>query len=290
MNLIALILGLALERLLTRLLHLRELRWLDDWFDRGAAWIRAAPAGLAWLVGLGVMLLPVVPVAWVAWAFGDLLYGLAYLAFAALVLFFSLGPQDLLAQLKLWLDAQAQGDMATAAAVARSIQEPDGERPPIEPARPLECAVFVQANHRIFGVVFWFMLLGPAGAWGYRVADLFRRRLRASGGGGRSTRAVEALFGLLAWVPARLLALSYAVAGSFDDAVQDWRDYYRQTSAGFFHVSEDILAAAGIGAIRRRCPANDALAAMQAARQLVLRALTVWVTVIALLTLAGWAA
>jgi AmpE protein len=289
MNLIALILGLALERLLTRLLHLRELRWLDDWFDRGAAWIRAAGGPLRWLVAIFVMALPVVPVAWFAWAFGDSLFGLAYLAFAAFVLFFSLGPQDLLAQLRDWIEAREGNDPAASDQITRSIVE-SGDGAPTEPtARALESAIFVQANHRLFGVLFWFMLLGPAGAWAYRVADLFRRRMRASGTGGPATHAVETLFGLLAWVPARLLALSYAVAGSFDDAFEDWRAYYQRTTNSFFSVSESILSAAGVGAIRRRCPEGDKLVAVRAARQLLRRTLAIWITVIAALTLVGWA-
>lgn len=289
MNLIALFLGLALERLLATRLHLRELRWLDDWFERGASWIRAAPAPADTGIALLVMLLPVVPVAWFAWAFRDLLFGLAYLAFAAVVLFFSLGPQDLLAQLRDWLDARERGDPETAEAIASAIRETDRRPPPQPTVRALESAIFVQANHRIFAVLFWFMLLGPAGAWVYRVADLFRRHMRATGTGGRATHLVETLFGVAAWVPARLLALSYAVAGSFDDAFEDWRAYYQRTSAGFFRVSENILAAAGVGAIRRSCPEGDTLAAVTAANRLLRRALVIWITVIAALTLVGWA-
>lgn len=290
MNLIALILGLALERLLSNLLHLRELNWLDDWFDRGASWIRGAP-GLAGIwIGLGVMLLPAVPVAWIAWTFRDALAGLAYLLFATVVLFFSLGPQDLLAQLRDWLDARERGDLDTASGIGRAIREDEGftAREPATP-RALESAIFVQANHRIFGVVFWFMLIGPAGAWAYRVADLFRRHMRRTGTGGRATELCENLFGLLAWIPSRLLALTYAIAGSFDDAFEDWRAYYQRTSASFFSTSEIILAAAGIGAIRRRCPEDDTLAAVRAARELLRRTLVIWITVIAVLTLVGWA-
>ena len=289
MNLIALILGLALERLLTRLLHLRELNWLDDWFQRGARWIRAAPGAAGTWIALGVMLLPAVPVAWFAWTFHDALYGLTWLAFAAVVLFFSLGPQDLLAQGRDWLTAREHGDEAAADVIARSIRESDGS-PDAEPTpRALESAMFVQANHRLFGVVFWFMLLGPAGAWAYRVADLFRRHVRATGTGGRSTQLCEALFGMAAWIPSRLLALSYAVAGSFDDAFEDWRAYYERTSAEFFRVSENILAAAGIGAIRRRCPEGGTPEAMRETLRLLNRTLVIWVTAIAALTLVGWA-
>ena len=289
MNLIALIIGLVLERLLTQLLHLRELHWLDDWFERGARWIRSAPGPAGTVVALVVRLLPVVPVAWFAWSFRDALAGFAYLAFAAAVLFFSLGPQDLFAQLRAWIEARERRDDVAVEEIGRAIREADGEASAALTPRALEAAIFVQANHRIFGVVFWFMLLGPAGAWAYRVGDLFRRHMRATGTGGRATERVETLFGLVAWIPARLLALSYAVAGSFDDAFEDWRAYYQRTSAGFFRVSENVLAAAGVGAIRRRCPEGDKLLAVWAARQLLRRALAIWLTVIAALTLVGWA-
>jgi AmpE protein len=290
MNLIALIIGLALERFLTRLLRLRELRWLDDWFERGARWMRSAPGLAGTWIALVVMVLPVVPVAWVAWTFRDALAGLAWLVFAAVVLFFSLGPQDLLAQLRDWLDARERGDTERADEISRSIRETDSEFPEVPTPRALESAIFVQANHRLFGVVFWFMVLGPAGAWAYRVADLFRRYMRATGTGGRSTQLCETLFGVAAWFPARLLALSYAVAGSFDDAFEDWRAYYERTSAGFFRSSENILAAAGVGAIRKRCPEGGTLTAISEVYRLLRRTLLIWLTVIAVLTLAGWAA
>jgi AmpE protein len=290
MNLIALIVGLALERLLTQLLHLRELRWLDDWFARGARWIRTAPGAAGSWIAMVVMLLPVVPVAWIAWTFRDSLAGFAYLAFAALVLFFSLGPQDLLLQLKEWLAARERGDHATADYISASIRETDGQETTAPTPWALESAVFVQANHRIFGVVFWFMLLGPAGAWTYRVADLFRRYMRATGTGGKATERVEMLFGLIAWAPARLLAFSYAIAGSFDDAFEDWRGYYERTTARLFTVSENILSAAGVGAIRRRCPEGNSVVTIRSVRDLLRRTLFIWITFIAVLTLVGWAA
>lgn len=290
MNLIALILGLLLERSLSRLLHLRELRWLDDWFERGARWIRGAPGMAGPWIALVVMLLPAVPVAWLAWTFGDAWVGVPWLLFSAVVLFFSFGPQDLLAQLQDWLDARERGNELEAEAIEVAILESDGGTAEEPTPRAFEAAIFVQANHRIFGVVFWFMVLGPAGAWAYRVADLFRRYIRATGSGGPATQLCETLFGLAAWLPSRLLALSYAVAGSFDDAFEDWRAYVQRTSGAFFRVSENILAAAGIGAIRRRCPEGGTPTAVRDARQLLRRALLIWITVIAALTLVGWAA
>lgn len=289
MNLIALLLGLALERFLTRVLHLRELRWLDSWFDRalGLAARRGPPA--AGLVVLIAVLVPVAPVAWLQAGLAGDSPVLVRVAFAVVVLLFSLGPRDLLAEVRDYLDAEATGDEATARRVERELMESRSATPA---ADRLESAVLVQAHHRVFSVVFWFMVLGPAGAWATRVADLCRRRaaFRAAGGDGKAAGASLAVWELVSWLPARVLALSYAVAGSFEDAVADWRAYYRDTSARFFSVSEDVVAVAGTGAIRSRCPPEDRVGRVRAALRLVLRTIAVWLTVIAVLTLSGQAA
>jgi membrane protein required for beta-lactamase induction len=164
----------------------------------------------------------------------------------------------------------------------------------------VEEAVLIQANNRLFGVIFWFMILGPTGAWLFRVADLMRRR--AVFKSGRMQAAGEptpdylhillATFGVLAWLPARLLALGYAMAGSFEAAVSDWRGYYDSCSDKFFHVNDAILAAAGKGAIREDVEESEEfpIRPVQAAMRLVNRTLLIWVTAISLLTLIGFAA
>jgi membrane protein required for beta-lactamase induction len=284
MNLIALFLGLGLERGLTRLLHLRDLRWLDGWFDKGLTRSRTLSGPAAWLAALTLIVIPVLPVAWLQLVWADDVPGPVWVLFAAFVLLFSLGPRDLLTELSQYLAVAETGDEEAAARSARGLIEGDAELSGTRAGAALESAIVVQANHRIFSVLFWFVVLGPAGAWASRVADLGRRR--AAPGGGVS-HAVEVLHGMLAWIPARLLALSYAVAGSFEDAVADWRDYYRQAATGFFRASEAIVAAAGVGAIRSRCPQADVVGRVRAARRLVVRTLVIWLTVISLLTIVG---
>lgn len=290
MNLIALFLGLLLERVLTRLLHLREIRWLDGWFDAGLRLVRTAPGPVAWGVAAVTVLVPVLPVAAVGLYFGHVVSGVLYVLFAALVLVFSLGPRDLMAEVDEYFAAAAGHASRPVEAVVAGLIEADPTAPGAE--RELAAGVLVQANHRIFGVLFWFMLLGPAGAWGFRVADLLRRRgvFEAARSGEPVPPAVRGLFELVAWLPARLLAVTYAVAGSFEDATEDWRRYSRETSRRFLRVSEDVLAAAGIGAIRGRCPAEDAAGRLRSAAQLVRRSFLVWLTAISLATLVGVAA
>ena len=297
MNLIALFLGLLLERTATRLLRLREPRWLDPYFDWSLVRIERTPPPGGILVAALCMALPVLPVAWLQHEFADVLFGLPYLAFAALVLFFSLGPRDLAAEVDEYLAAAASGDAERVERAAKALTESDLPRKGRVRDLAVEEAVLVQANNRIFGVVFWFVVLGPAGAWLFRVADLLRRRAvfetgrQAAAGAAepRCLQVVQTLHGLLAWIPARLLALGYAMAGSFEDAVSDWKAYYESCSDQFFHVNDAILAAAGRGAIHEESAVAEEppVRPVMAALALVRRTLWVWVTVISLLTLAG---
>ena len=296
MNLVALILGLVTERLVTNLLHLREPRWFDTYFDWGFAHLQKLSGVLAYLGAVVLVLLPVIPVLLIVFAFGDSLFGLPYLAFAVLVLLISLGPRDLGEDVDEYCFAVETGDQDKADHAAKALLEKDIPAEPAERQRAIQEAIMVQANNRIFGVVFWFMVLGPAGAWLFRVADLLRRRAAfeaardEDGVDGLATYliVVRRVHGVLAWIPARLLALGFALAGSFEDAVSDWRGYYENCADQFFEVSDDVIACAGCGALQTREVPSEVEAA-RGAMSLVLRTLFVWVFFIAVLTLVGWA-
>ena len=297
MNLIALAFGLFLERFVTHLFHLREPRWLDTYFDRGLQAMSGRHGLVAFVIGMGVVAVPVLPVLLVQLSFRDVLLGLPYLAFAVFVLMFSLGPRDLATEVAEYGDAVDAGDEERAARLAKELREVD----PPQDARgrfAIEGAIFVQSNNRLFGVVLWFMLLGPVGAWLFRVTDLLRRRAMFEEGRRADEqpdfmRHARRLHGVMAWPPARLLALGYALAGSFESALSDWRGYYQDCSEHFFEVNDDVVAFAGLGALGAAAPVAesehpDAVRARQAMK-LVTRTLVVWLTVIAMLTIAGWA-
>ncbi|MGI9264168.1 MAG: regulatory signaling modulator protein AmpE [Gammaproteobacteria bacterium] len=300
MNLIALFLGLILERTATKLFHLRELRWLDPYFDWGFGKLdrMGGPTGV--VVVIVLILLPVLPILILQHEFSHLLFGLLAIAFATIVLFFSLGPRDLANEVEEYTSAVESGNSEEIARTAKVLTESDLPREKGASVLAVEEAVLIQANNRVFGVIFWFMILGPAGAWLFRVADLMRRRAvfktgRIEAAGEPAPNYLHTLlatFGVLAWLPARLLALGYAMAGSFEAAVSDWRGYYESCSDKFFHVNDDILAAAGKGAIREENaePEEIPVRPVQAATRLVNRTLLIWVTAISLLTLIGFSA
>ncbi len=74
--------------------------------------------------------------------------------------------------------------------------------------------VLVTSFRRIFAVLFWYILFGPLGALFY----LLLQQLIATGGllqTGRSDAVAERLLAILEWVPVRMVALAFALAGDF---------------------------------------------------------------------------
>lgn len=298
MSLIALLFAFVLERGLSMALRLREPRWLDrycDWAERSVGARRGSPLVLA---AASAILLPVMPVALASVLLGSHLLGLLQLAFAVLVLLLSFGPRDLRDEVGDYLSALERGDRDEADRRAKELLESDAAGRISGQREAAEEAIFVQANNRVFGVIFWFLLLGPAGAWAFRVSDLMRRRAAFEAGrraipmaGESFSGALRFLHGLLAWIPARLAAGSYALAGSFEDAVGNWRVAMDRVSENVLDRSEDLLARVGKGSLQATLAgvaADDlAAAAANGAWRIVSRAVWIWLAVIAVLVLAG---
>ncbi len=301
MNLIALLIGLIVERLATQLFHLRRLRWIDRVIDAGfrqAAHVANWPS-LIPIILIALML--AIPVFAVTFSLGDALLGFPYLLLAIVVLFFSLGPQDIGEDIDEYCKAVEDGDEENVRQKAKAIIEsdvPDDER---ERMHCVEEAVCIQANNRLFAVIFWFVVLGPLGAWGYRVTDLIRRRAvfaaardeAADGSSDRLRDAAVKLHGWLAWIPARLTAIGYAAAGHFDAAVGAWRAPSEQSSDTPSEYNEHLLARVGVAALALGDKDDETVVergvrGATAANSLVFRLLLIWAVVIAAMTLYGW--
>jgi AmpE protein len=304
MNLIALLIGLVVERLATQLFHWRRMRWLDRIIDFG---FRQAERLANWPAIIPVILLGLVlvlPVFAVIWFLGDTLAGFTYLLLAVVVLFFSLGPRDIGEEVGEYCRALASDDEEQVRNAAKAIVEDDVPESLDERTSCVEAAVCVQANNRLFAVVFWFVVLGPLGplgAWAYRVTDLIRRRAvfsaareeQADSHSIRIRDAAEMLHGWLAWIPARLTAVGYAAAGHMDDAIAALRAPTEDRDSTTSARSESLLARVGIAALALQdrpdeTPTERAIRGAEAANHLVFKLLLIWAVIIAAMTLYGF--
>jgi membrane protein required for beta-lactamase induction len=111
------------------------------------------------------------------------------------------------------------------------------------------------------------------------------------GGVARAGAAAVLLHGLLAWIPARLAAFSYALAGSFEDAIGNWRVAVDEAAEKLLDRTEDLLARVGRGSLGPSlvglAPQSLDAATARGAWRIVSRAGWIWLSAIALLVLAG---
>ena len=304
MTLIALLIGLIIERLATQIFHWRRMRWLERIIDKGFS-LAARFAGLPALISVIVLtVILVLPVAAVTIVLGDTLFGFPHVVLAVVVLFFSLGPNDIGEDVNEYCSALEEGDEERIEQTAKTLVENTLPDAPLERIRCVEEAVCIQANNRLFAVIFWFVLLGPLGplgAWAYRVTDLVRRRAVFQAGRVESDaativplrEAAVALHGWLAWIPARLTAIGYAVAGHFDAALAAWRSRADVPAATTSENSERLLARVGTAALALEAGEDEDLTARgvrgaTAAKRLVFRLLLIWAVIRSAMTLYGW--
>lgn len=298
MKLLALLIGLLVERLATQLFHLRRLRWLDRAIDVGFEYGNKLANWPALIPVIVLALLLVLPVFLVRFGLGDMWFGVPYVVLAIIVLFFSLGPKDIGEDVNEYCHAVESDNVERIAETARSLTEQDVPDDPEERTQQVEEAVCIQANNRLFAVVFWFVLLGPVGAWAYRVTDLIRRRavfkaLRAEGSGNDLlVEAAELLHAWGAWIPARLTAIGYAMAGAFDGALSAWRSVHNAERLPLHEQSEQLLAQVGVGALALHRLEDESLSeravrGAKAANGIVVRLFIIWAVVIGAMTLYG---
>lgn len=292
-TLVAVIVALVLGHLAPALMaSLRSYHWYGQWLR----WIDArALAGGPWRSHYGIVL-AIVPlllvVALLQWSLHGAWFGLPALMFGVLALAMSWGPRDLDRDVEAIINAEQPHQFHEALTqlqvTAGSVQHP---------RHSLVAATVINALRRWFAPLFWFLLLGPAGAVLYRLLALAGQgTLAATLPAGNASGARKAL-ALMEWPVAQLMTFAMALVGNFDTVFRAWRD----AEGGRWALSAAFLAAsakASVGAelgeeadeYRQAgiASAGERLPELRDAMSLVWRMLLLWMAVLALLIIAGW--
>lgn len=289
MNLIIILISLGIEHFLGSLEDYRRFDWFDDFCDvvmtRLSSW--------SWIDGPLGVLLTIVPVVLGIWLIADLAHAVtpvfAFL-FSIVVVLFCIGPKDLDRDVEGYLEAMERSDYESGAWYAAAVLNRDVAAPPAEMARIVRDAVLLKSNDRLLGVLFWFVLLGPVGAMLFRLTSVAREHLHDEGTG--YAKSMRDLYAVLLWPVARLSVLAYALAGSFMETFSHWRNL----ADVWQWDSEDLLLRSGRGALRQAgesevpdAQAEPNIDAVRDALALVKRTLIIWIALLALMTLTGWA-
>lgn len=200
------------------------------------------------------------------------------------VLLYSLGRGDFSAEVDAYLEASERGDSVSAAQHLAELQklqgtvveEGDPEDWP-ELHRQALKAIAYRGFERMFAVIFWFVVLGPAGALLYRLSALYRQA--------NPSQAAHRWVWLLEWPVVRLMGLTWAMAGDFERCFgrcqRELLDRQHSSSALLY---DQILGALGSEEVSP-APAKVEPDMIRASRPLFSRSLWLWVCVLALLTL-----
>ncbi len=278
MSLISVILGLLFDRVFRHLHDLRDLSWFEYYTQAVIRLVRSN--GVVQIIA--VLVIPVLVVAVIQYLLQDFLLQLPYLIYSVLVFAYCLGPACLSSDVELYLDARRLGDEDEALHYAGIITERPASTAPDQQTSDVTRAILYVANERIFAVIFWFVILGPAGAVLYRLATSLTKQDDLND----SLSAVATLFqAVLTWVPTRMLAMGYALTGHFEGALQAYRN--RPYESDLALENYDVLVNTGMGALRDQ-EAADEISSIISARNLVMRSILIWIAVLALLTLGGW--
>lgn len=286
LDLLAILVVLGLSTAAPDLARLRDYSWLNGWVarldrvNRPNGYWRAA-GGLLFTIGV-----PVGAVALLQWLLAPGLNGVLGFALGIGVLFYCFGPRDLDQDIADYVEG-ADPEARAAAAEALHLDAGPGFGPVVD-------AVFEAALKRWFGVMFWFLAFGAAGAALYRLTQLvadhpaLHRQLPEG-----QVRAARRLWAALSFLPAHLMSLALALASDFDSVVKAWRNHHDAHGEGWLHLDLGFLTAAA----RALVDADDldpvdagsgAAVAARQAQQLVWRVLIAWLAALAVVVLLGW--
>jgi membrane protein required for beta-lactamase induction len=223
--------------------------------------------------------LPVIGLFYLEYKIGTLLFSIIALA----IFIFTIGPRDLEAQAESLIDAWKRGDRVAIHWYASDlIGDYQSENTP-EMIRRTIATIFQESLRRYFAIFFWFITFGAAGALFYRMVQIFAERE------GEVEPWLYHLYGVLSWLPCRLLAFSFGLAGSFVDSTQGMRNL----SSTDIQENLDIVERCGFGALRLQEDSlsgfdNELIEYVIETMALLRRTVLVWLALLAVAVLSGW--
>lgn len=250
--------------------HLRNWRWFGKyqrWMDsRLSSW----PSAL-------LLILLILPLLIIVGLINCLLDGHLYeipkIIFGTVILLYCMGPNNLWVQTYSCIKSFNNEDPSLAVNSAQSafgINFPNNSQ---AFHQALTGAIFIEANRRVFAVLFWFAILGPIGAVLYRVAAICAE----------DSRLAHQLQTILDWIPVRLFTFIFALGGHFTEVFAYWR---KDAKKGL-EDNNALLTECGIAAldVREENILPEDGTAEKSALELLDRVFLMWLVILAVVVI-----
>lgn len=277
MALISIILGLFLDRTFRHLHDLRDMTWFEFYTQSIYRFTAKLIPPLQFII---ILAAPVLLLFTIQVFLYNFLFNLPGFIFGVLVFIYCLGPACLSTDIEAYIHARTLGDEDEALHYAGTITDNAASTSPDQQTNDVTRAILHVANERIFATIFWFVLLGPFGAMTYRLISELSKQIEYD----ELAEFSAFIHSLMAWIPARMLAMGYALTGNFDSAYQAYKD--RAITSDITQGNNEILVSTGLGAMRNLELENE-IAKIYAAQALIMRGIIVWIGMLAVMTLGG---
>ena len=252
----------------------------DDWFRRWRAWLHNL--GLAGIFGTLVAVgIPALCLQFVLDAVQPVLFGLLWIALAVAALLYAVGRGDLSGQLEQYRSQLRRDDFEGAYLYACGemgrFESRDGQDlSPGAVHESIQREFLYRGYEHWFAILFYFLVLGPAGAVAYRLLHLIPP----------GEAGLPRLLFFVDWIPARLLAAAFTVTGNF---VESWDELLDSLTAPDMTAPAVLYSVAMAATGEDRRPAPDTGYGVFAARQneyltaLMRRSFVFWLVLISAL-------
>ncbi|VWX56256.1 Cobalamin biosynthesis protein CobD [Burkholderiales bacterium 8X] len=228
-------------------------RWTSRNFDAG----KPHHGWVAWFLAVMVPTLLSLAIYWLL----VLTLGLPFaMIWSAALLYVTLGFRQFSHHFTGIRDALDEGDEALARSLLAHWRRVDAaDLPRSEVVRHVIEYSVVAAHRHVFGVLAWFSILaaiglGPAGAVFYRMSEFVSRywahkhNASVQPSSAWVQLAAARAWHVIDWLPARITALGFAVVGSFEEAIDCWRNDAKR----FPNENDGVILAATSGAVNVR--------------------------------------
>lgn len=276
---LSILLVLFIERILWDGAQYRHHHWFALYWGKAesSSLLGLIPSEMARLAT--IVLLPTALIGWLATSVLSGLGTLFEFAFASLVLLYTLGPRDLGRDTEQYLQAKLNNDKDQ---LKTSLQHFHTPSPSENADDQVVQGILAGTCQRLLGPMLWFGIFGPTGAVLYRLTHLAAAQTNLGTNQALISAACK-LQGIVDWLPARLTALGYAIAGNFDTVTAAWKNHGDTTQNALdCHSETNLLLATGQAALNERSDEHTSTGRIDAAMTLAWRAVGLWVGLIGL--------